>query len=597
MSTKNTLIWAIIAVALLAFIVFFERHLQKPSLGPEPLLKNFKAANVTSLTVRPAEQPAIRMDRTNSDWSIVRPIGFPAQKTRIEAALTALERIIPATIITPSELHRRPKAEEEFDFDNAQVTVDLQQGDQDSRTVKFGRRTAPGDQVFVRIVGREDIYVVDAEILKLFTGSANDWRDTSLVDWSTLVFDRLTVTNAGKLTLALQLDTTNQIWRLARPANVRADAQRVQESLQSLLGLKITSFVSDKTNADLDVFGLSPADLSLTFTSGTNNVAVLSFGKTNSAGDCFARRAGIDSIVTVPMSPLAPWRELSAAFRDRQLIAVSPQVKELEVNASESFTLQRELSNNWHFVTHKFAPDPAFLLACFQSIDRLRITDSGFHDAVTGPELVRYGLTSAVYQATLKVPASAGSTNTTATRISFGATNGNIIYARRSDEDSVYEINLADFQKLPTAAWQLRDRRVWNFNSADLTRVIIRQSGKTRELLRSGTNSWSLASGSQGVINTSAIESGVRDFAQLDATAWSAHGPAAQDARFGITPASLAITFETKAGEKFDIQFGALSPEQYPYARVTLDGEPWVFEFQKGLFQLVLTYFSIPATP
>ena len=79
-------------------------------------------------------------------------------------------------------------------------------------------------------------------------------------------------------------------------------------------------------------------------------------------------------------------------------------------------------------------------------------------------------------------------------------------------------------------------------------------------------------------------------------TAWVARGEAARDARFGITTNALTLTFESKRGEKFDVQFGALSPAQYPYARVALEGEPWVFEFSTALFELVLNYLTIPAS-
>ncbi len=133
-------------------------------------------------------------------------------------------------------------------------------------------------------------------------------------------------------------------------------------------------------------------------------------------------------------------------------------------------------------------------------------------------------------------------------------------------------------------------RRAFNARKLQGLRII------TRELIRRGTNSWSFAAGSQGIINGLAVEIAARGFGELTATAWVAHGAAALEARYGITTNSLALTFELKRGDKFDLQFGALSPAQYPYARVILDGEPWVFEFSTALFELVSNYLTIPAT-
>ena len=127
-----------------------------------------------------------------------------------------------------------------------------------------------------------------------------------------------------------------------------------------------------------------------------------------------------------------------------------------------------------------------------------------------------------------------------------------------------------------------------------MIRITARQEGRIRELVHSGTNSWTFAAGSQGAVETEPIEEIVRQFARLSATAWAAHGETARDARFGFTTNNLALTFELKSGTKLEIQFGGLSPAKYPYALVTLDGEPWVFEFSTALYQFMSVYLAPP---
>ena len=99
MNTRHTWIWALVAVALFGFIFLFERHWRKPVPGPEPILANFKPAAVTSVQVNPAGQFGIRAERKppgGSTWLLTKPIEYPAQAARVEALLTALERLIPA---------------------------------------------------------------------------------------------------------------------------------------------------------------------------------------------------------------------------------------------------------------------------------------------------------------------------------------------------------------------------------------------------------------------------------------------------------------------------------------------------------------------
>ena len=595
MNPKHTWTWVVVAASLLAFILFFERHWHQPAPGPGPLLSNFQTAAVTSVKVRPANLPEIRADRTNAAWVLMQPVHFPANQARVEALLTLLERLAPATVITAGEWQRHPKADEEFGFDNPQIALELLQGE--ARTqLKFGRRTEPGDQVYVQVVGGVDIFVLDADVLKLLPASVNDWRNPVLLDLRPLVFDRINITNAGKV-IALQRDATNNVWRITEPQPARADARHLLLSLQKLHGLSISQFVSDNPAADLDSFGLSPPSLSVAFARGTNPAATLQFGKANAAGHFFARRAGLNSVVTVPPDPLAPWREQFYEFRDRQFFTVPADVREIEVRAAETFALQRDASNTWQLAAEKFPVDGALVNEFLATLGRLEITQF-VQDAVLSPDLGRYGLTSPVHQVICKLPAAPGATNAPIAHLSFGATNGESIYARRADEDSVYAVKRADFQTLPTAGWRLRERRIWNFPAHELARVVIRQSGKTRELIHHGTNSWSFAAGSQGILNGLALEETTRPFGDVASppwvTAWVARGEAARDARFGINTNSLAVTFELKRGEKLDIQFGALSPAQYPYARVTLEGEPWVFEFSTALIVLVGNYLTIP---
>lgn len=591
MNTKSTWTWLAVTATVFAFIFLFERHWGKPPPGPAPLLADFQTTNVTYLRLLPPNQDGILLQRSNANWFLTRPFNFPAHRAKVEVLLTNLEVQLPSNVITPAEIQRRPKADEEFGFDNPLIELELRQGDRSDR-IKFGRLTAPGNQVFVRVVGREDVYVMDAELLKLMPVLPNDWRDTQLLDFRNLEFDRLYVTNAGKF-IGFQLDATNGVWRMTDPMPVRANSDRLNALLLGLQNLSIASFVSDKTNTDLDTYGLMPGSLSLSLAKGTNAIAGLHFGNTNEAGQFFARRDGLNSVVAVPGDALAQWRGAVSSFRDPQLIAIPAAVTEIEVRAAEPFTLQRGVSNRWQLAGSKLPVDDAVVTDFLRTVENFEI--SQYLNAVTDAEMAKYGLTSPVYQINFKL-ANGQATNNPPLAVLFGATNGESLYARRTDELSVYTVNRAQFQKLPTAGWQLRERVLWQVAPEDVSRLVIRQNGKTRELVSSNTNSWALAPGSQGIIRVEGVIYAVRELCRPVATVWNAHGEAARDARFGINTNSLALTLELKRGEKFDLQFGGLSPEQYAYARVTLDGELWVFECSHGLFEFVLNYLSIPAS-
>ena len=97
-------------------------------------------------------------------------------------------------------------------------------------------------------------------------------------------------------------------------------------------------------------------------------------------------------------------------------------------------------------------------------------------------------------------------------------TNG--VFVHRADEDFIYAITPEDFSRLPEAGWEFRDRRIWNFSETNVAQITLRQNGKTRTMVHDGENKWSLAPGSQGIINPPAIEETVHRLGELTALGW-----------------------------------------------------------------------------
>jgi hypothetical protein len=596
MNAKNTWYWLVIAGALFAFIFFFERHWGKPPPGPPPLLPGFKAAAVTQLVLFSETLPhrEIRVVFTNANWWMTQPVNYPAQQSRIAGLLAVLEQLVPATFITPGELQRRAGMEGEFGLENPPTSLVLQQ-DGVVTTIKFGQRTAPGDQVFAQIVGREGIYVLDAEVLKLLPASADDWRDRALVKFHSSGVHTINITNAGRPVIELQFEPTDQVWRVRKPLPARADGAYLMAMLEALKSSSVSGFVPAEGRPDLETLGLQPPELSVAFAQGNGQTVLLQFGRTNAAGQCYARRDGLDSIVTVPAGILAPWRQEFFRFRDLQLLTVPRGLTAIEVRGAENFTLERTGTDQWRMASEKFPVDAARVQDFLGQIGSLEIVDF-VKDVVSTQEFGLYGLTSSVRQVIFKTALPVAVTNGDLTLLEFGSTTNGIIYARRSDEASVYAVRLADFQALPSAGWQLRETRLGNFAPSELARLLARKGGWTRELLRSGTNSWSLGPGSQGVLDNECTEEVALHLGQLRATPWVARGAmAAEDARFGFGTNSLTLAVEMKTGSKLELQFGGYSSSKYPYARVTLDGEPWVFEFPSALHSFLLSCLSVPS--
>lgn len=594
MNSKTTGVWFVIAAALLAFIFVFEHYLRPVMAGPAPLLPNLRPAAVTSVQVFPSGAQEISASRTNGGWVLTRPVSYPAQAAAIEALLDALQKLAPAKF-SAAELREHTNSETEFGFENPQARFVIAAGDQ-SWQLNLGKMTAPGDQVYLQVTGVDGAFVADAGWLKFLPRSADEWRDTALVHAGQSDFDWIVLTNNAKgIAIELRRDPTNHLWHMIRPLPARADADRITGALQRLASASVTRFITDDPKADLAAFGLQPADLDLWLGSGTNLVAAIHVGNspTNDPTQVYAKREGWNTVLTTAGESLAPWRGAPNDFRDSRLFELTAPVAEIEVRGQNNFILRQQGTNDWKIVGEKYAADADTVQLFIQTLASLRIAEF-VKTVVTAPDLSAYGL--AAPQREIILRSKAGDTNAVIAQLSFGAAQTNEVFVRCGGEDFIYAVTTRDFNRLPEADWEFRDLRIWDFKTADVAQIMIHQDGKTLQIAHNGTGKWSLAAG-QAIIEDKYIEQTVQMFHDLAAVGWVGPNLTGLE-QYGFGTNSLQITFELKNGEKDTVDFGVgvvLPQGQSALAAVTLDGERWAFLFPPALYQLVLSYLTIPA--
>ena len=412
MNPRNTWIWAVVAAGLFAFIFFVERHAGVPAGGPGKIIPDFQAAAVARIEVVPGNELAIRAERTNGSWRLTAPLSYPAQTFSIETLLAALERLVPARHIGPQELKNYPRMNEEFGFAAPQASIVIEQGDVQTR-LYIGARTPPGNQVYLQVVGREGVYVVDADLLKRLPRNADDWRDTTLVSLDQVKFDRLVVTNTGKV-LDLRRESASGLWRMASPNNARADNDRIVASLQRIRNLQVQQFVSDRATPDLESMGLQPPEVILGFKDGTNTMLVVDVGRspTNNPELVYARRIDPNAIVLIARDAIDPWLASQSHdfrdFLDRHPVAVTAPPDIVEVRGAESFALQRQTNDVWRVMERDLPADPVLVKELLAQLTGLQGEIE--KDSVTAPILPTYGLDRPVRQFVLRSTAAAAAT-------------------------------------------------------------------------------------------------------------------------------------------------------------------------------------------
>ncbi len=588
MKTNTTPIWFVLAVVLAAGVWFAEKHFSSAAPKMEILLAGLHAAEVTALEIIPAGERKISLVRTNQTWVMTEPFNFPAQTVPVEALLAGLKKLSPALRLTAADLKSRPNVDAEFGFENPQFTLDVTAGEQNWH-LRIGKKTAPGDAVYVRLVGGAGAFVTDVNWLPLLPRNAAAWRDTSLIA-ATSAVDWIVITNGAKV-IELRANPTNHLWRITRglPTSARADGTVIATALQQLRSARVTKFVSDDLKADLSAVGLQPAELDVWLGHGTNYLDAIHLGKesTENPGQIFARREGWNSVVTVAKESLLPWRGGVNDFRDAHLMEVGSGITAIEVRGENSFTLTPRGTNGWQVVGEKFPVDARSVSDFLNLLRNLQVSEY-VKDVVTGTDLQNFGLATNTRGITLRYA------NGTTNSFQLGLADTNKVFVKRGDEDFVYAIAPDYADALPQFGWKFREHQLWNFNVTNVAAITLHQDGKTRTVLRNA-NHWALAPGSQGIVDNTGLEETAKLLGNVGAAMWVTNNAVTPEI-FGFNTNALQVNFEMKTGETNTIDFGAELQTQSgltAFAAVTLDGERWAFIFPPVLYQLVPAYLTV----
>ncbi len=607
MNPKNTFLLVVLAAGLFCFIFFYERHRDLTPPPPPKLLPGLDIATVTNIQIQlHGLDEAIRVERTtNGNWQLTKPINYPAQSLAVENLLRALHDVTPQNHISAEELKGRRNVDADFGMQTPTATIVVTQAG-DDRTLNLGNFTAPGDQIYAHVVGVAGMDIIGTNLFEFIPRKADDWRDTLFLSLPGHgVFDRITITNGTK-TFTLLNDETNSLWRIL--PHDRVNIARLALLFTQLASLRVEKFVSDKTNADFESYGLQPPDLELDFDHGTNHLLTLQFGKspTNDPDLVYARRGDQSTVVLVSADVAKRWRADKLEFRDRTLAGMYTWLPdEITVTGRNSFTVQRVTNDSWQVTApYTFPADTNLMKQFILRLARLSVVPTNgpiaVKDIVPPSEWTNYGLDKPSWKYVLKskMTNSAGVSNVVRAEMDFGAvSNNDILFARRPEEPSVYAVALTDFQQLPSSGTQLRNRRIWNFTPDEVGRIIVRLNGNSMELLHRAPNDWTLAPGSQGAISPLSVEVGASELGELTAEMFVERGDEKR-ADYGFNDKSLQMSALVARGggsnETLTVAFGGRSPRGFRYGMVELDGQKWIFEFPARVEDGLMSWFSIP---
>jgi hypothetical protein len=253
---RTTIVLAVLAVALAAFIGFYEKGtLSSGELAERRgrLLTRFVRNRVDRVVID-REEGRVVLVRVREDeeevgeWNLVEPMEWPADIDAVDALLGALEWASARRTLEGIDEEDRSR----FGFDEPRLTASFTAADQEVPLV-FGGEDALQSGLYVTLDDPTTAYVVGQDLFEALDHDAGHFRDRALLSrFGTSTVNVLEIEDAED---TRRIERRDQRFHLEAPVRGLASGPRVREILRALGELTASRFV-DEAPSDLSTYGL-----------------------------------------------------------------------------------------------------------------------------------------------------------------------------------------------------------------------------------------------------------------------------------------------------------------------------------------------------
>lgn len=362
MKTRTTLILALVAIAMGAYIYFHERLTIPQSEIEERgahLLKRFVRARLQTVSVeRNGRRWMIeRIPEADESvdlhvWRVAAPVQDAADDESVNALLGSLEWADPRRTlvgVTATELH-------EYGLDHPRLRATLHVADEDIR-IAFGAEVPGGEGVYLSLGERDKAFVVGKDFYEALDFDIDHFRSKTLFDGRSA---------AGAVHIALRnqhgafvMDRPDgHRWWLREPYVGYAQSAGVDALLNAFESAQARRFVAEDASR-ASQYGLDPAlsDVRVTMSrpdGGTASTMRMRLGNVcaDHPDEVYAMADESGPIVCVTSTEVAAWRaDDSTLFEARMFTTPDESVESISIEAGGRRLVIRRDDDGWKYET------------------------------------------------------------------------------------------------------------------------------------------------------------------------------------------------------------------------------------------------------
>lgn len=254
---KSTLIVVVVAVALGAFVYFYDsKHAPKPSVADtsKPAF-SIKPDQITSVTIQHADVN-VALVKKGSEWRLTEPIATRADQSEIGTIVGDLSSLSVQRSFAPTD------ALAKYGLTDPVVKIQFRESNGSSHAVEMGDKDFTNSGVYALIDSSTQVDMLPTSLLDEAEKPVTQLRDRSLIDLNGSEVTGVTINDPSGRISATKATAG---WEITEPRKTLADSGAMDSLVSSLSTTKFTE-VASETPADPAKYGLAHPDVTLDVT-------------------------------------------------------------------------------------------------------------------------------------------------------------------------------------------------------------------------------------------------------------------------------------------------------------------------------------------
>ncbi len=437
----------------------------------------FQIADVKEFSLIKNDKTITLQQNTDSTWHLSQPLKTAGDTPEAESFLSEIENLEKSRVVESN-----PKDLSQYGLQNPFFKIHFMFKDGKEESILLGHESPMGGKIYLKL--KSDPKVLLAATSKTnFDKSVYQFRDKTIFNFSSGSINRIQIKREKH---PLNLVREKDEWLVSGEVKAKADKDAVLAFLQAIQFSSIKEFDSENPDS-LKLYGLDKPTTTLTLEDEDKKVYSIDLGDTKMGSGTYAKKEGAPGVFRVDSKFRNTLEKKNVDFLNKTLIEFEEKnVAEINIQTEEE-TIQavRLEKDEWIIKKPKeTTADMATLRSLFFDLKEAKLTE---FIKLSLDATDSFGLDKPKRSFSLKLAKGK------AIRIHFGNTtlDGKEVFAQRTGESTVFSVSKETTQKLFRSFHELRNKKLFKFETDDANKIIIEKQKTLFELQKSGAT-WSL---------------------------------------------------------------------------------------------------------